>query len=118
VLLIGDFLGDPDTLRADGGGIISLLLRRCKLELGRECEDAALRARSGTFSLSSSAICVSCTFALSGDPSAITAVSSSAMLLFNDGAHCLLGLLLCVSTSVTNGELGGPSISIMLGSMS
>lgn len=35
-----------------------------------------------------------------------------------DTCHCLLGLLLCGSTSVTNGELGGPSKSIMLGSIS
>ena len=118
----GDFLGEPDTFRVDGGGIISLLLRRCRLELGRECEDAALVARSGTFSLSSSAIGMSMMLCLDGVPGGMFSVFSSVMLPFNDASHCLLGLLLCVSnrlpTSVTNGELGGPSTSSMLGSIS
>ena len=119
--LSGDFLGEPDTLRVDGGGIISLLLRRCRLELGRECEDAALFARSGTFSLSSSAIGASLMLCLDGVPGGMFSTFSSVMLPFNDGSHCLLGLLLCASirlpTSVTNGELGGPSTSTMLGSI-
>lgn len=115
----GDFLGEPETLRADGGGIISLLLRRCRLELGREWDDAALFARSGTFSLSSSTICMSTALDLNRvSVVATVSVRSSTMLPFNDGAHCLLGLLLRVSTSVTNGELGGPSMSNMLCSTS
>jgi hypothetical protein len=35
-------------------------------------------------------------------------------LSVDERCHCLLGLLLCVSTSVVNGELGGPSMSNVL----
>lgn len=75
---------------------------------------------SGTFSLSSMKSVKSIMSALSGDEgslgvAAFSSIASNAMLP-KDGLYCLLGLLLAASTSLTNGDEGGPSTSKALSS--
>lgn len=128
----GVFLGEVEALRVDGGGIRSesLLPLRCSLTvwacsgvdgfLGEEntFDSVAVASSCGTFSLSSSMCCKSSNGALLGVVSTSCAASSSFMLSAIGGLHRVLALRLCVSTSVTKGELGGPSKSMMLCSAS
>ena len=129
----GVFLGEPDALRVDGGGMrtASSLLLTFSFVAGvcsgvdgflgdaNILASVAVASCCPTFSLSSSYMfCTSMTCAFGNISTATGPVSSSAMLTAIEGFRCLLALLLAVSTSVTNGELGGPSKSIMLGSTS
>ena len=70
----------------------------------------------GTFSLSSNRSIIGGKAALFGVATSIGTDISSTMSLKGSAFHCLLAVLLCVSTSVTNGELGGPSQSMKLAS--
>ena len=70
----------------------------------------------GTFSLSSNRSVIGANVALFGVVTSTDTAISSTMSLKGSAFHCLLAVLLCVSTSVTNGELGGPSQSMKLAS--
>lgn len=129
--LDGVFLGDVKGLRVEEGGgmrsasmpLLPNVLQALGVGSGVDAffvGDANILANvessCGTFSLSSSYRSCTSMISLLVRLSAVFALTEIERP--TEDFHCLLGLRLWVSTSVRNGELGGPSQSMKLGSTS